>query len=158
MCCYVIDSNEALRADIPGPTTRPVQGWPPAAHRVVGAELSRINPSFDRFCVTVNLHWVESESKSQHRRTARRGVFKGVEDGHKPPALWAGHPCNGRKAVSRVAHLQGVERYGVDGPSDTIGSPWPPLAHALAHAHDSQKVNSFPEKKSGRRVSHVEWI
>jgi hypothetical protein len=34
----------------------------------------------------------------------------------------------GRKAVSRVACPQGVEDLGMAGPSDTSGSPWPPLA------------------------------
>jgi hypothetical protein len=36
-------------------------------------------------------------------------VSKGVEDGYRPPTLQVGHPCNGRKAVLRVARLQGVE-------------------------------------------------
>jgi hypothetical protein len=39
----------------------------------------------------------------------RLGVSKGVKDGHRPPALRAGYPGNGHKAVSGVAHLQGVE-------------------------------------------------
>jgi hypothetical protein len=53
----------------------------------------------------------------------RRRVSKGVEDGRKPPALG-----KGRKAVSGVARLQGLEGLGIAGPSDTLGSPWPTLA------------------------------
>jgi hypothetical protein len=47
-------------------------------------------------------------------------VSKGVEDGRRPHPLWA---------VSRVVHPQGVEGLGMAGPSDTLGSPWPLLAH-----------------------------
>jgi hypothetical protein len=36
--CHQIDSNEALREAIPGLAVRPVQGWPPAGRRVVGAK------------------------------------------------------------------------------------------------------------------------
>jgi hypothetical protein len=39
----------------------------------------------------------------------RRGVSKGVEDGHRLPALWVGHPLNRRKAVSGVARPQGAQ-------------------------------------------------
>jgi hypothetical protein len=46
----------------------------------------------------------------------RRGVSKKVEDGHTMPALWVGHPCNGRKAISGVACPQGVEGFGHGGP------------------------------------------
>jgi hypothetical protein len=41
-------------------------------------------------------------------RPVREGVSKGEEDGRRPPALRAGHPPNGRKAVWVVAHPQGV--------------------------------------------------
>jgi hypothetical protein len=49
------------------------------------------------------------------------GVSKGVE-----VCLWTGDPSC--KAVSRVACSQGVEGLGMAGPSDTLGSPWPPLS------------------------------
>jgi hypothetical protein len=62
------------------------------------------------------------------RGGGRRGVSKGVEDGCRPPALWAGPPRNGRKAGSRVARPQGVEGSSMVGPIHTLGSPWPPLA------------------------------
>jgi hypothetical protein len=45
-----------------------------------------------------------------------------------PPAPWAGLPQNTCKAVLGVAHLQGVEGSGMAGPSETLGSSWPPLA------------------------------
>jgi hypothetical protein len=61
-------------------------------------------------------------------RPIRRGVSKGVGDCCRPPALRAGHPRNGRKAVSAVARLQSVEGSGMAGPEETLGSPWIPLA------------------------------
>jgi hypothetical protein len=33
-------------------------------------------------------------------RPVREGIFKGEEDGRRPPALCAGHPQNIRRAVS----------------------------------------------------------
>jgi hypothetical protein len=44
----------------------------------------------------------------------RRGVCKGVD--------------GGRKAVSGLACPQGMEGLGMAGPSDILGSQWPPLA------------------------------
>jgi hypothetical protein len=41
-------------------------------------------------------------------RAVREGVSKGEEDGRRSPALRAGYPPNGRKAVWGVARLQGV--------------------------------------------------
>jgi hypothetical protein len=61
-------------------------------------------------------------------RGGRNGVSKGIEDGRRPPTLRADHPLNSRKAVSGVAKLQSVEGYGMAGPNNTLGSPWPPLA------------------------------
>jgi hypothetical protein len=58
----------------------------------------------------------------------QRRVPKGVEDGSRPLALWAGHPRNGQNAVSGVARPQGIEGLGIAGTSDISGSPWPPLA------------------------------
>jgi hypothetical protein len=49
----------------------------------------------------------------------RRGMSKRVEDGHRPLTLWAGHPRNGCKTVSGVAHLQGVEGSGIAGLGET---------------------------------------
>jgi hypothetical protein len=50
------------------------------------------------------------------------------------PTGWmrfAGRPHSGRAtpeaAVSGVARLQGVEGWGMAGPGETLGSPWPPL-------------------------------
>jgi hypothetical protein len=54
------------------------------------------------------------------------GVSKGVEDGHRPPALRAAHPRNGHKAVLGGTHPQGVEGAGMAG--ETLGSLWIPLA------------------------------
>jgi hypothetical protein len=51
-------------------------------------------------------------------RPVRRGVSKGVEDGHRPLALRVGHPQNGRK---------GVEGPGMAGPGETLGIPCIPL-------------------------------
>jgi hypothetical protein len=50
-------------------------------------------------------------------RPVWRGVSKGVEDGHRLPALRTGHPRDGHKAVSKVsrAQAQGVERSGMAG-------------------------------------------
>jgi hypothetical protein len=57
----------------------------------------------------------------------RHGVFKGVDDSCRPPVLLVGHPRNVCKTVSGVARLRDVEGLGLAGPSDTLGSPWPPL-------------------------------
>jgi hypothetical protein len=51
-----------------------------------------------------------------------------LEDGCKPPNLGEGHLRNGRKVVSGVACLQGVEESGMTGPGETLGSSWIPLA------------------------------
>jgi hypothetical protein len=56
-----------------------------------------------------------------------RVVSKRVEDAHWLPALRVGHCWNRWKAVSWVAHLQGIERLSMAGPGKTLGSPWPPL-------------------------------
>ena len=70
------------------------------------------------------------------RRTAGRQGWHGYLS--HPHTVWGvqrcrrrpqtAHPWNGRKAVSGVAHLQGVEGSGMAGPGETLGSPWPPLA------------------------------
>jgi hypothetical protein len=57
----------------------------------------------------------------------RRRVSKRVEDGHRPPALQAGHPRNGCEAVLGVVHPQRVEGAGMAGTGETLGSPWPSL-------------------------------
>jgi hypothetical protein len=41
-------------------------------------------------------------------RHVREGVSKWEEDGGRPPALWVGHPSNGRMAVWGVARSQGI--------------------------------------------------
>jgi hypothetical protein len=56
----------------------------------------------------------------------QRSVSKGVED-RRTPALQAGNPRNGHKAVSGVARPQGAKGSGMAGPSETLGSPWIPL-------------------------------
>jgi hypothetical protein len=55
--------------------------------------------------------------RKQHRHMAR-GVQR-VDDCHRPPALRAGHPRDGREAVSGVARPQGVEGLGMVGLGDT---------------------------------------
>jgi hypothetical protein len=55
----------------------------------------------------------------------RRGVSKGVEDSHRPSALWASHSRNGHEAICGVARSQGVKGLGMAGPGETLGSPWP---------------------------------
>jgi hypothetical protein len=62
---------------------------------------------------------------------ARRGVSRGVEDGLRPPALWAGYTQKGRKAVSGVARQQGIQGSGIVGLGKTLGSPRSPLALRL---------------------------
>ena len=52
-------------------------------------------------------------------RPVRCGVSKGEEDGRRPPAHGQANPRSGRP--------QGVERSGMAGPGETLGSPWPPL-------------------------------
>jgi hypothetical protein len=59
----------------------------------------------------------------------RRGLSKRVEDGRRPPALWAGYPRNGCKAGLVVACPQGIEGSGMAGPGETSGSPWIPLPY-----------------------------
>jgi hypothetical protein len=61
-------------------------------------------------------------------RPVRRGVFKGVKDGSRLPALQAGHPRKGRKTVLGVTRPQAVEGSGMASPGETLGSPWIPLA------------------------------
>jgi hypothetical protein len=58
----------------------------------------------------------------------RRGVSKRVENGRRPPALRAGYPKNGSKAVTTMVRLQGIEGLGMAGPGEALGSLWPPLA------------------------------
>jgi hypothetical protein len=65
---------------------------------------------------------------AQERIGVQRGVSKGVEDGRRPPALWAGHRSNSCKAVSGAVRPQGVEGLSMAGPCETLRSPWPPLA------------------------------
>jgi hypothetical protein len=40
-------------------------------------------------------------------------VSKGVEEGHRLPALRVGHPRNGCKAILAVARLQSIEGSGM---------------------------------------------
>jgi hypothetical protein len=55
------------------------------------------------------------------------GMSKGEEATGRPP--WApGALGPAPKAVLGVARPQGVERSRMAGRSDTLGSPWPPLA------------------------------
>jgi hypothetical protein len=71
---------------------------------------------------------LRSTSAGKYGRTAW-----GVQGGRRrpqTPAMWAGHHWNGHNAVSGVAHLQGVERSGMPGRRETLGSPWPPLCRA----------------------------
>jgi hypothetical protein len=75
----------------------------------------------------------DSESIVENRRQSksrpvRRRVSKRVEDGRRPLALRAGHLRNDCKVVLGVARPQGVERLGMAGPGETLGSPWIPLA------------------------------
>jgi hypothetical protein len=60
-------------------------------------------------------------------RPVREGVSKGEENGRRLPALRAGYPPNGHKAVWGVARLQGLEGSGLAGLGETLGSPWIPL-------------------------------
>jgi hypothetical protein len=75
-----------------------------------------------------------------------RGVFTGVEDRCRPPALWVGHLRNGRKSVSGVARLQGIEESGKAGPGDSLRSPWQPPT-----------IRPCDEILRRRRVSAVQW-
>jgi hypothetical protein len=57
------------------------------------------------------------------------GVYKGVEDSRRKPALWAGHTRNSRKAVLGDGPPAWRRRVGHSGPrsGDTLESPWIPL-------------------------------
>jgi hypothetical protein len=61
----------------------------------------------------------------------RNGVSKGVEDGGRPPALPAGHPRNGHKAISGGTYPQGVGAAGMANPHETLRSLWIPLAMGI---------------------------
>jgi hypothetical protein len=56
-------------------------------------------------------------------RPVQHRLSKGVKDGRRPPARWAGHPQMGVLAVSGVARPQGVEGLGIVAPGETLGSP-----------------------------------
>jgi hypothetical protein len=60
----------------------------------------------------------------------RCGVSIGVEDGCRPPALEAGHPRNGCKAASGVAHPQSIEGTGMAGQGETFMVHGYPLPYA----------------------------
>jgi hypothetical protein len=60
-------------------------------------------------------------------RGVQHGVSKGVEDGCRLPTLWVATPETAKKPF-QGGHLQGVKVKGMAGHSNTIGSPWPPLA------------------------------
>jgi hypothetical protein len=79
----------------------------------------------------------------------RHGVSKRIEEGHRPIALGAVHPC--RKGVSGVACLQGVEGSGMVGPSDTSKNPWA-VGHPLPYAHAGGSCinTSKPVRKNGK--------
>jgi hypothetical protein len=83
------------------------------------------------------------------RRPVREGVSKGEEDGQKPPALQAGHPTNGRKAVWGVARPQGIEGLGMAGPHETLGSLWIPLSRTdLVIRLAQEKVGSHKNRNT----------
>jgi hypothetical protein len=50
--------------------------------------------------------------KSKFILDVRRGVSKGIEDGRRPPSLWAGLPRYGYMTVSGVACPEGVVGHG----------------------------------------------
>jgi hypothetical protein len=81
----------------------------------------------------------------------RRGVSKGVEDGRRPLALWAGHPRNSHKAVLGVVHPQGVEGSGMAGSGEILGSPWIPLAIGACF------LSSKPLRVGGKKRK-IFWI
>jgi hypothetical protein len=59
------------------------------------------------------------------------GVSKGVVYGRRSPMRAGAPPLKHHEAVSGMARPQIVERSGMAGPHDTLGSPWPPLAICL---------------------------
>jgi hypothetical protein len=72
-----------------------------------------------------------------------RGVSESVEDGRWLPALQAGHPpC--RQATPETA-------WPVAGPSDTLGSPWPPLAICLCLWRHSSNSSSIHDREDYRQ-------
>jgi hypothetical protein len=71
--------------------------------------------------------WSFSERVEEHLAniSVRRGLSKGVEDGHRPPP---GERATPKTIVSGVARRQGIEGLGMVALGETLGSPWPPLA------------------------------
>jgi hypothetical protein len=72
----------------------------------------------------------------KEERTRRKSV-NGYQD----------HPRNSRKAVSGVAHQQGLEGSDRAGLGETLGSPWPPLAIRLRGNWGRQT-----DKKTGKKI------
>jgi hypothetical protein len=81
------------------------------------------NHSSMHLCSFYGRHLDASRRTVPKCRPVQSEVSKGVGDGCKPLALRAGHPRNGHKAVSGVAHPQGIEGSGIAGPGATLGSP-----------------------------------
>jgi hypothetical protein len=87
----------------------------------------------------------------------RRWVSERVEDGCRPPTLWAGYPRNGSKAILELARPQGIEGSGMAGPDETLGSPWPPLAiHLCARPSKGSLGGSFSNEHNA--MCKFDWI
>jgi hypothetical protein len=86
---------------------------------------NRFTKLIRHFCLFSDLHILHYYGFDVRRRTClpdsentigvRRDMSNGVEDGHRPTVLRAGHPMV-------------IEGLCMAGPSDTLGSQWPPLA------------------------------
>jgi hypothetical protein len=110
ICIFVIQFFSE-KGDIwePRSYSRSSQGFPRSPTKAEGTRKEPAN----------KIKWGE-----KHRRTAWA-----VQKGRRwPPALRAGPPWKGHKAVLGVVHPQGIEPLGMAGPSDTLGSPWPLFA------------------------------
>jgi hypothetical protein len=64
---------------------------------------------------------------AQMKARTVRGI-QGVEDCHRRPALWSGHPQTTVRLYPKMARPQGMDRSGMAGPGETLGSPWILLA------------------------------
>jgi hypothetical protein len=109
------------RRATPETALRPFQRWP--AHGACSLQTSS-TPLDTLYLIRLWLPVTESKGGIWH------GVSKSLEDGHSPPAFRADHSWNGHEAISGIAHSQGIERLGMAGPDETLGSPWPTLCKA----------------------------
>jgi hypothetical protein len=69
----------------------------------------------------------------------RHGASKGVEDGHRLPALWAGYPLNCLNVVSGVAARRALKDQAWQARVKILGGH----GHPLPYAHDELCVGPY---------------